>query len=165
MKRFENKTVTAFISSLCRATAKEEIPDAAREAHKAIVESYLKTYSFIPKELYTRTEEGIQPTSACLSQWHDQLNARFSVLVPFRIYDNSINLGEHVMQDRSNTAERIKLVNSCLEFVVKNAELITSQIDSTQLKMMNTLGILYNYLLNETPTGKEFTRLHTKEEE
>lgn len=150
MTKFQNKAIVEFVTSLCRATAKETIPDAIREAHKEIVKASLKAHTFIPSELYEVDGDFYKPNSTSLGKWHDYLNSGYSILVPFRVYCDSIELGQYVLQDRTNTEERLKLVNSALEFLVLNNELITDRPNNVQLKFTNTLGILYNHLVKSS---------------
>lgn len=150
MNKFQNKALVEFVTSLCRATAKESIPDAIREAHKEIVKASLKAHTFIPEEFYEVDGDFYKPNSTTLGKWHDYLNSGYSILVPFRVYCDSIELGQYVLQDRTTTEERLKLVNSALEFLVVNNELITDRPNNVQLKFTNTLGILYNHLVKSS---------------
>lgn len=155
MSGVKNKTITEFVTSLCRATAKDEMPDAIRKAHKDIVVASLEANTFIPKDLYEVDGDFYKPNRVSLSKWHNYLDSPYSKLVPFNVYSDSIDLGIYVLQDRTNTEERLKLVNSSLEFLIQHNEFITNRPNQIQLKFTNTLGILYNHLVKQS--GINFT--------
>lgn len=164
MTKFQNKTIVAFIAALCRATAQETLSDAERAGYQAVVDASIASYKFIPTDLYRKEGEVIKPTAICLSRWHNQLKADYSVQVPFRTYDNSVELGKHVLHERTNTLERIKLLNGALQYILDRGEVITDVANDQQVLLMERMGHLYNYLLQQTPTGQEFQRLLEKEE-
>lgn len=162
MKSLEWKQTVQFICALCNATIKDTLPDGVKELEMKKALILLKAFP-IPENLYKEDGEVIAPTKRALTLYHQIISSPGNVIVPFKVYDNNLSLGNYVMSDRATTDDRWELLGSICDFIRENKEF--DDYSDKQYAGLLSLIALYQATIGTSMQKKLMSHANGSEEE